>query len=204
MRTRTGGRHRRNGGGRVARSLVAGALVAALLTANATHSAFSGRTTSPGNQLNAGTVVLTDNSAGQTLMTVTGLRPGVAPSRCVKVVYEGTLNSTIRLFGATTGGTGLEDHLMVSVTRGAGVTGTFPACTGFTADTTDYNLLGPGVLYSGTLAGYPSGQATGLTDPKLNWATNEAHWYQLTVDVLDPAAARGRSATASFTWDARA
>lgn len=203
MRTRTRGRHRRTGGARLGRLLFAGIAVAGLCTANATHSAFSGQTASPGNRLTAGTVLLTDNAAGQTMMTVAGLRPGIAPSRCVKVVYEGTLNSTVKLFGATTGGTGLENHLMVSVTRGSGVTGTYPDCTGFTADPTDYHLLGPGVLYSGTLARFPVDQATGLVDPQLNWATGEAHWYQFTVDVLEPTAALGRSATASFSWDAR-
>src|SRR5690242_10156882 len=107
------------------------------------------------------------------------------------------------MWGATTGGTGLENYLMVSVSRGSGVPGAFPDCAVFTPDTTDYRLLGPGLLYSGTLAGLPDDRASGLTDPKLNWATNETHWYQFTVDVLDPPAARGLSATASFTWDAR-
>jgi hypothetical protein len=183
--------------------LVAVLAAAGLFTANTAHSAFNGRTTNPGDTLSAGTVLLTDNAGGQTLITVSGLRPGVAPSRCVKVVYQGTLNSTIKMYGATTGGTGLENYLMVSVTRGSGVTGTFPDCTGFTPDTTDYNLLGPGVLYSGLLAGYPADRAGGLTDPRLNWATGEEHWYQFTVDVLEPPAALGLSATASFTWDAR-
>ena len=179
--------------------LVVGLVLAGLCTANAAWSAFGGRTLNPGNRFAAGSVVLTDNSAGQTMFTVTGLRPGIAPSRCIRVVYAGTLGSTITMSGATTGGTGLENYLMLSVTRGSGVTGAFPDCTGFTPDPADYNLLGPGVLYSGLIAGY----STALTDPKVNWSTGEAHWYQLTVDVLEPPAALGKTTTQTFTWDAR-
>ncbi|MBL7256747.1 hypothetical protein [Paractinoplanes lichenicola] len=178
--------------------LVVGLVLAGLCTAKAAWSAFGGSTGSPGNRFAAGSVLLTDNSAGQTMFTVAALRPGVAPSRCVRVAYEGSLPATVRMSGATTGGTGLENYLMLSVTRGSGVTGSFPGCTGFTPDATDYNLLGPGVLYSGVLAGYPT-----LTDPGGTWATNEAHWYRLSVDVLEPAAALGQSVTQTFSWDAR-
>ncbi|GAB2588885.1 hypothetical protein Aab01nite_42390 [Paractinoplanes abujensis] len=180
--------------------LIVGLVLAGLSLANTAWSAFRGGTANSGNQYAAGSVILTDNSGGQTMFTVTALRPGVAPSRCIRVTYEGTLPSTIKMVGATTGGTGLENYLMLSVTRGSGVTGSFPGCTGFTPDATDYNSLGPGVLYSGTVATYP---AAGLTDPKLNWATNEAHWYQLSVDVLDSAAALGQTVTHTFSWDAR-
>jgi hypothetical protein len=203
VKIRAGGRQRRGGGRRLRNVVLVGIVLAGLFLHDAARSAFFGRAASTGNQLAAGSIVLTENSAGQTMFTVTGLRPGVAPSRCIRVTYEGTLNSTIKTYGTVTGGSGLDNYLMISMTRGSGVTGTFPDCTGFTPDATDYNLLGPGVMFSGTLATLPTTRATGLTDPKLNWSTNESHWYQFTVDVLDNPAALGQTATASFFWDAR-
>ncbi|MBM2615449.1 hypothetical protein JIG36_07705 [Actinoplanes sp. LDG1-06] len=191
------------GSRRVKACLVVGTMLGGLVAGGAAWSAFAGSTSNPGNQYAAGSVILKDNAAGQSMFSVSALRPGTAPSRCVRVTYEGTLSAGVKLFGATTGGTGLENYLMLSVTRGSGVTGAFPACTGFTPDATDYNLLGPGVLYSGTLSGYPTTLATGLTDPTSSWSTNEAHWYQLTIDVLDPPAALGTTVTQTFSWDAR-
>ena len=65
MRTRAGGRHRRSGGFRVKALLVVGVVLAGLLAENSAWSAFRDGVTNPGNQFAAGTVVLTENSAGQ-------------------------------------------------------------------------------------------------------------------------------------------
>jgi predicted ribosomally synthesized peptide with SipW-like signal peptide len=173
------------------------ALVIGLVAGGATFSAFNAQTTSTGNSFGAGTVSLTDNDSGSAMFTLPNMRPGAPVSRCLQVTYTGSLPAGVKLFGATTGGTGLEAYLNLTVTRGTIASATFPDCTGFTADS------GGGVVYSGTMAAYPSTFASAITDPTAAWTTNEKHVYQFTVDVADNAGAEGKTATQTFTWDAR-
>ncbi len=182
---------------------LAAALVIGLVAGGATWSAFNAQTANSGNTFTSGTVTITDNDAGSAMFNLAGMRPGTPVSKCIKVTYTGSLTSGVKMYGAVTGGTGLEAYLQVTVTRGTVSSGAFPDCTSFTADSTNYNALGAGVLYSGLLSGLPATQASGVADPTSAWATNESHWYMFTVDVQDTPSAEGKSATETFTWDAR-
>jgi predicted ribosomally synthesized peptide with SipW-like signal peptide len=183
--------------------LLASALIIGLVAGGATWSAFNATTTTSGNTYSTGTVSITDNDAGVAMFNVASMRPGVPVSACIKVTYTGSLTAGVKLYGATTGGTGLQAYLQMVVTRGTMSSGAFPNCTSFTPDPTDYTGLGAGIISSGLLSVFPATQATGVTDPNATWATNESHWYMITVDVQDAAAAEGKSATETFTWDAR-
>lgn len=179
------------------------ALVIGLVAGGATWSAFNAQTHNQSNQFEAGTVTITDNDAGSALFSLAAMRPGNPASRCLQVTYTGSLSAGVTLYGGTTGGTGLESYLQLTVVRGSNPGGTFGDCTGFTADAADYQGYGNGVLFSGLLSTYPVTRAAGLTDPTATWATGESHWYMFTVDVSDTDAAEGKSATQTFTWDAR-
>lgn len=184
---------------RVARTLLVLGAVAAV-AGPATFSAFSATTDDAGNGFDAGTVSLADNDGGTRLFALTGQKPGVTTSRCLKVTYGGTLPASVRLYGSASGA--LAPYLLLTVTRG---TESAPAagCGGFSPDSTDYAGHGPGVVWKGKLSAYPASYAAGTVDPTASWGSGDSRSYRLVVEVEDADAAQGQSATASFTWEAR-
>jgi hypothetical protein len=180
----------------------------ALAVAAAVHptlSAFSSTTASTCNVFRAGTVHSTDNDSGAAMLALPGATPGASDTSCITVTYAGSLPSQVRLYGTTTG-TGLASYLDLTVTRGTGAAG-FDNCTGFVADATNYLGLGSGVVYSGTVEGFPDSYAAGVTDPTAGspatWVTGESHIYRFTVTLQDNDGARLLDAGQVFTWEAR-
>src|SRR5215210_7975636 len=174
----------------------------------ATFAAYTATTQNSGNRVEAGSVKLSDNGDGTSLMSLSGALPGNTTSACIKVTFDGSLASTVRLYGATTG-SGLDQYLDLKVTRGtySPSTPAFKSCTNFQADGTDYIGAGNGVIYNGTLQGYPDDYASGLVDPLGGfpeaWTTGEVHVYKLDVTVQNNFAAQNKDATQAFRWEAR-
>lgn len=170
-----------------------------------TLSAFSDTTSNTGNAFDAGSVTIVDDDSGSAMLTITNGKPGDSDTGCIVVTFTGTLPSTVTLYG-TTGGTGLDQYLDLVVTRGTKSTA-FDDCSDFTPDATDYIGAGAGVIYAGTLQGYPDGFAAGITDPTGGspevWTNGESHAYRFQVTVQDNSAAQGLNATQTFTWEAR-
>jgi hypothetical protein len=169
-----------------------------------TLSAFSSTTTNSGNVLTSGTVILADNDSATAMLALSGAKPGDSDTSCIRVSYTGSLASTVRLYGTTTG-TGLDSYLTLTVTRGAASAG-FDNCTGFIADTTNYLGSGAGVVYTGTLLAFADSYSLGLVDPTAtpeSWTTGETHDYKFVVTLADSDAAQGKNATQTFTWEAR-
>ncbi|HEY2604327.1 MAG TPA: hypothetical protein VGI67_22400 [Thermoleophilaceae bacterium] len=195
---------------KVLMSVLAVALAATAIAA-ATWSSFSSTTANPSNGFSAGTVNIADDDAGATF-SLPNMTPGYPPATgCIQVTYTGSLNAAVHLYGSSTGG--LAQYLNLSITRGSESAPSFPSCTTFTADATNYIGLGAGVVYSGTLANFMtnySSFANGLVDAPgsgntKTWATNDAHSYEFTFTLPSsaPAAAQGLSATASLNWEAQ-
>jgi predicted ribosomally synthesized peptide with SipW-like signal peptide len=184
-------------------ALVLGGLVA--VAGTATFSAFSSQTSSSGNSFAAGTVQITDNDAGTAMLALTNAQPGDSDTSCIVLTYSGTLDSTVRLYGAVAGALG--PYLTLTVTRGTDSSPSFDSCTNFSADATDYIGSGNGVVYQGALSAFPSTYAAGLVDPTSGspetWTSPEAHSYRFVVTLANDNAAQGQSATAAFTWEAR-
>lgn len=197
-------------GRRTGTKLLATALVLGLIGAVAgfgTWSAFSSTTANEGNSFAAGTVTISDDDSDSAMFDLDGLRPGEpGPSgaKCIQVTYGGSLAANVRLYGGTTSGT-LGPYLDVKVTRGTIVTPSFPSCTGFTPDSTEYvSGQGNGVVYDGTLASFPSSYATGIEHPASTWSSGNAAVYHFEVTVQDDNDAQGKNASGvSFTWEAR-
>src|SRR5919199_6819365 len=168
------------------------AIVAVLAVAAglATWAAFSSAQSNDGNSFAAGSVSIGDNDAGGAVLSLASAGPGDTDTGCIVVTYTGSLASTVRLYGQTAG-TGLDAYLNLRVTRGSIAAPSFRSCTGFAADSTDYLGSGAGVIYDGTLQGFPDTSATGLQDPPgvpTTWAQNEAHAYKFEVTVQNNAA----------------
>lgn len=173
-----------------------------------TWSAFNELTSNPGNTFEAGTVTIRDDDGGAAIFggIPGGLKPGDSFARCIVVSYDGTLPARVRLHG-TTGGTGLDPYLMLTVTRGTKTTTGSSSCADFAADSTTYTPGKPaGVIFDGTLAGYPDSSSAAIADPVAGspetWTNNEQHAYRVEVTVQNDAAAAGKTATQVFRWEA--
>lgn len=177
----------------------------AAVTGAATYSAFSSQTTSAVNSFSAGTVRLDDNDLGGAMLSLSDAQPGASDTSCILVTYSGSLSSTVKLYGSVAGT--LAPYLTLTITRGDDPSPVFDDCVGFQADATDYIGAGQGVVYQGAVSSFPASYATGLVDPISSspetWTTGEARTYRFVVSLADDNGAQGRSATASFTWEAR-
>lgn len=181
-------------GGRI-RSFLLGALAVGLIAFGygSTYSAFFSTTSTGANGFVAGTVHLRDNDSGAVMFNVSGMRPtDAARTGCITVTYDGSLDADARLY-ATVSSTGVEQYVNLTVQTGTTTSG-FGDCSGFTSIQT---------LYGGTLSAFPAAWASGLAEPANPWTTGEAHAYRFTISLQNNAAAQGRSATMTFTWEAR-
>ena len=184
--------------------------VAALVPAagGATYAAYRATSANPGDRIEAGSVKLSDNGDGSALVSLASAVPGNTTSACIKVTYDGTLPATVRLHGTTTG-SGLDQYLDLKVTRGTynPSTPAFKSCTNFQPDATNYIGAGNGVIYNGTLQGYPDDYPSGLVDPTsgspATWSTGDVHVYRIDVTLQQNFAAQGKDAAQTFRWEAR-
>lgn len=186
------------------------ALLALLVPAagGATYAAFRATTANTGDRIEAGSVKLSDNGDGSSLMSLSAAVPGNTTSACIKVTYDGSLPASVRLHGTTTG-SGLDPYLDLKVTRGVynPTTPAFKSCTNFQADATNYIGAGAGVIYNGTLQDYPDDYAGGLVDPLAgspeSWTNAESHVYRFDVTLQNNFSAQNLNATQAFRWEAR-
>jgi hypothetical protein len=178
--------------------------VAAVLLSG-TVSAFNAVTSNPATGVSAATVLISDNDGGAGQISLPNIKPGDTFAGCVAVTYNGTVPSTVVMYG-TPGGT-LATYLDMKVTRGT-IPGTPDpySCAGFTADTTNYISRGAGVIYDATLGGWPATSGAGLADPPTGtaetWTQGESHVYLIQMTLQDTIAAQGKTSTQSFSWEA--
>lgn len=174
----------------------------------ATFAAYTATTQNNANRIEAGSVKLSDNGDGTSLMSLSAAVPGDTTNACIRVTYDGSLASTVRLYGTKTG-SGLDQYLDLKVTRGTYNPSepAFKSCTNFQADGTDYIGAGNGVIYNGSLQGFPDNYAAGLVDPLAgspeSWTNGEAHVYRFDVTLQNNFAAQTLTATQTFSWEAR-
>jgi hypothetical protein len=192
---------------RTRNKLLASALGVALLgsvVALGVFGLFSATTQNSGNEISSGTVALSDNDAGSAQFNITGAKPGDSWTRCIKVTYNGSLPSDVKIY--TVGGTGsLAPYLHLTLSQGTQVEPTFPSCTGFTPDATNGN----GTLFEGPAFGaIGTSYETGTTVNPFGqtvWNTGNSVVFK-SIIALDPAApdvAQG-STTGVFTIFAEA
>lgn len=176
-----------------------------VVTSVGSYSAFTATTSNTGNTFAAGSVAIQDDDAASAMLSLSNAKPGDSDTSCIKVKYTGSLSATVRLYATTTGT--LPQYLNVTITRGTNSAPSFDSCAGFTADATDYNGNGAGVIYAGTLSALPTTWAAGIVDPKAatpaTWNTNDEHSYRFVVSLADNNSAQTLSGTATFTWEAR-
>ncbi len=187
--------------------LTSALVVAALggVTALGVFGLFSATTQNAGNEISSGTVALSDNDAGSALVNITGATPGDSWTQCIKVTYNGTLPADVRFY--VTGAAGsLAPYMHLNLVQGNQTGGTFPNCTGFTADATN----GTGQIYDGPAFGGPNvDYANGsVVNPfgQVAWNQGNSLVFKsiLTLSASAPDLAQGAT-TGDFTifWEAR-
>jgi len=183
-------------------AILGGLAVSGGLVWQASYSAFSATTTNPTSNWASGTVALSDDDSNTALFTASNLKPGSTGTKCIAVTSNGSLASTVKLYGtgaATTNA--LSSSINLTITQGTG--GTFANnCSGFTP-------LGTGSsVFSGTLAGFATG-STGFANGLGTWAPTgtapETRVFQLvyTLDTNAPNGTQGGTAALGFTWEAQ-
>lgn len=169
---------------------------ASFIAVQATAAAFSSQTDNTANEFQAGTVNLSDADSGFALFDgSTLLGPGDVQVACIEVTYSGSLDAEVRLYGAVTGGSGLEDYLDLTIERGTG------DCTAFGTST---EVWGSGDGGLGDFLAATSSFANGVD----NWAPtggggDETVPYRFSVGQQDDNAAQGKSTTVNFVWEAQ-
>ena len=180
-------------------AVLAGLAASGALIWQASYSAFSATTSNPTSNWTAGSVALSDDDSNSALFSATGLKPGSTGTKCIAVTSNGSLASTVKLYGTNAATTnGLSSSINLSIIQGTG--GGFGSCAGFTA-------LGTGSsVYSGTLAGFGS-SATNFATGLGNWAPTgsaaESRTFQVTytLDTNAPNSVQGGTAALGFTWE---
>ena len=165
--------------------------------------AFTATTGNTNNSFEAGSVTISDNDLGSSMLSFSNGKPGTYDTSCLTVSFTGSLSSNVRLYASTTGP--LPQYLDVTVTRGTTSSG-FDDCSGFTADAANYIGAGAGVVYSGSLDSLPTTWGAGIVDAPGSpetWTNGEQHAYSITVTVQDNNSAQTLSGNATFTWEAR-
>lgn len=77
--------------------LLLGLLASGALVWHASQAAFTAQT-SADNHIGTGSVAITNERTGQTLITISTLTPGQSAVQCVLVTFQGTVASTVRLY----------------------------------------------------------------------------------------------------------
>ena len=177
---------------------------AGAIAAFGTFSAFSSTTDNPGNQIATGSVAISDNDSGvNTLIDISGAKPGQDYDRCILVTYSGTLPADVKMSIPTAVGA-LAGDLDLDITPGTlSDTSTFGSCTSFTAS--GGNIFGDGA--SDTLASFRSTHNdwnTGLLhSPGGSWVQNEVVAYRFRVNVQDDAPQGANTGAFTVKWEAR-
>jgi hypothetical protein len=183
-----------------------GIIASGVLVWQASYAAFSSTTANPNNTFSAGSVTLTDDHQPSTVMfNAGGLRPGSTGSGCIKVTYNGTIASAVKMYvksGDLTNTTGdLSPYLTLQVAEG---TGNAADCSDFAGGSNIYNPTGSGGT-TFTLADFATNKSTYASGVSA-WtpsAAGSTKTYKVTYWLQDINAAQGKNNTVKFTWEAQ-
>ena len=134
----------------------------------------------------AGTLELTDDDAGRSLLDVSALVPGRPIEACIQVHYNGSVVPAAVSLVPTAAGP-LAAYLDLSVEQGTG--GSYDDCAGFIPE----EIVAAGMLSDIT------GRRHKVTTILVSPATMS---FRLTVELVDDGAAQGLETTVELTWEA--
>jgi camelysin-like metallo-endopeptidase len=190
---------------RTRNKLLTSALVVAALgsvAALGVFGLFSATTQNSGNEISAGTVVLTDNDAGSAMFNITGVKPGESWTRCLKVTYNGSLPADIHQYESGRSGP-LAPYMHLVLEQGTQPGGTFPSCSGFIPDGAGPSYDGP--AFDALAVNFETGWTT-VPHGQTLWNPGDSVVYKMimSLDANAPVSVQGSSTgTFSNIYEAR-
>lgn len=161
------------------------ALAISTLVVTTSSSALQPRGTIAANHFQAGTVSVTDDDEGHSLVNLTNMSPARPVEKCIRVIYEGSIVPVSLTLAATTAGD-LAPYLTVSVERGTGAG--FDSCDGFVAND---------VVFDGRLSDMDD---LGMMSLGRLLNTGDSVSFRFVFELADDEAAVGRAGSADFSW----
>lgn len=185
-----------------------GIIASGVLVWQASYAAFSATTTNPNNNFSAGSVTLTDDHQPSTvLFNASALKPGSTGSSCIKVTYNGSLASTVKMYVKSgdltnTAPGDLSPYLTLQIAEG---TGNAADCSDFGGTPSNiYNPTGVGDTAK-TLSDFSTNRSTFGTGVSgfAPTGSGQSKTYKITYWLQDQSAAQGKNSTVKFTWEAQ-
>jgi hypothetical protein len=159
-----------------------------------TYSAFTDTTGTSGSTFSAGTVKITNDTAGSTLFSLTGLIPGFSLSKCINVTNAGDVPfSNVALSASATGVLGAA--LSVTIDKGTGATG------GASSSCANFNQTSAGIV-SGLLNALPTLAAPQNDNSTFNAGDTKSYRVTVKLDPLATNTYQGKTASLDLTWTA--
>lgn len=163
------------------------ALIITSLVVSQSSAAIQPDGTVAGNAVAAGTVELSDDDLGRSLVNLDAMSPAQPVEECIEVVYGGTILPVDLTLDAQTVGD-LGPYLDITVERGTG--GGFDDCDAFVPSER---------IFGGTLAELDASGAIGLGAIR---NSGEASAFRFRFELADEAEAVGRQSSIDFVWEA--
>ena len=163
------------------------ALIISTLVVSRSSAAIDPDGTIAGNSVSVGTVSLTDDDEGRSLINLDALAPRRPIQECIAVSYDGTILPVELTLDTQTVGD-LGPFLDISVERGAG--GAFGDCDGFEPEEE---------IFSGTLDELDRAAVMPLG---FFYNTGDSETFRFELELRDEADAVGRQSSIDFVWEA--
>jgi len=143
--------------------------------------------TAAGNNFEAGTVTLTDDDEGRSLVDLRAMAPGRPVEQCLRVAYQGTILPADLAVKAVTNGS-LAPYVFVTLEAGTG--GRFGSCDGFEPTSTLFDGSVADMVKQGTLpVGRIRNKGDGLS-------------FRFRYELADDERAIGKTAVVDVLWEA--
>jgi hypothetical protein len=194
-------------------AVIVGFCASGTVVYQASHAAFVGYTTNPGNSWTTGTVVLTDDDtgadadSGTAMFTAANLVPGATLTKCIRVTYGGSVATTgVHLYrSAHTDANSLLQYITMTIVEGTGTAefdGT-PDCTNFAAD------AGSSTIFNSTMDTFvtKTAWATGVYNTSGAWSPSSSatkvYKFTYTLSSGLPNAMQVKTSSVAFRWEAQ-
>lgn len=164
---------------------VASLAVATFVVSTSTSALDPGGTVA-GNSFESGTVELSDDDGGRSLVRLDRMAPGRAVEECITITYDGTVLPVEVTLAARIDGD-IASYVLATIERGAG--GEYGSCAGFEPDER---------VFAGRLADLGEGTVPLL----LVRNEGESVSFRFRFELADESDAAGRSGSVDFVWEA--
>jgi hypothetical protein len=198
---RGAGSGRRRVGKALPVGLVLGVVASSALVWQASQAAFTGQT-STDNHVGAGTVVISNERTGLSLLTVAALAPGRSAAECVLVTYAGTADAAVRLHAGSYADTGNLGGTLTIAVESADTGAYGNNCATFAGNVTTILPAEPVDTFAARAS---FGTGVPATSPWQPTGAGQVKAFRITVTLPGGAtnALQGTSLDVALVWEAR-